>query len=122
MSVHSITVGFSPILYSCLYVATLGNTFKYNVELLSLQPMFPPKYFEYFPPEGGCSEVLDAFSFVLNIIPRTPTTYIQSGEGTTEIHIYIHREEENTATRDREPLHTMYAPQFSTCTLACLSY
>ena len=23
--------------------------------------MFLPKYFEYFPPEGGCSEVLDSF-------------------------------------------------------------
>ena len=28
-------------------------------ELLSLQPIFPPKYFDNFSPEGGCSESLD---------------------------------------------------------------
>ena len=25
--------------------------------------MFPPKSFDFFPPEGGCSEGLDAFRF-----------------------------------------------------------
>ena len=37
--------------------------FRYDEEFLSLQPMFPPKDFDYFPPEGGCSEGLDAFKF-----------------------------------------------------------
>ena len=32
-------------------------------EFLSLQPMFPPKPFDNFSPEGRCSEGLDAFRF-----------------------------------------------------------
>ena len=32
-------------------------------EVLSLQPMFPPKPLDIFPPEDGCSEGLDAFRF-----------------------------------------------------------
>ena len=30
--------------------------------------MFPPKPSDSFPPEGGCSEGLDAFRFLLNTI------------------------------------------------------
>ena len=42
---------------------TYGNPFKYHKEVLSLQPMFPPKPLDIFFPEGGCSEGLDAFRF-----------------------------------------------------------
>ena len=41
-----------------------------NEEFLSLQPMVPPKSFDKFPPEGGCSEGLDAFKFFLNKLGR----------------------------------------------------
>ena len=38
------------------------ETLLYYEEFSSLQPiLFPPKYFDNFPPEGGCSEGLDAF-------------------------------------------------------------
>ena len=41
-----------------------GNPFKYHEEVLSLQPMIPPKRFDiFFPLTGGCSEGLDAFIF-----------------------------------------------------------
>ena len=40
-----------------------GNPFKCHEEVLSLQPMIPPKGFDIFPLTGGCSESLDAFSF-----------------------------------------------------------
>ena len=30
-----------------------------------MHSMFPPKYFDNFSPEGGCSEGLDAFRFFL---------------------------------------------------------
>ena len=44
MQVYSITEGFSPILYCRPDVVTLGNPFDtYHEEVLSLQPMFPPK-------------------------------------------------------------------------------
>ena len=33
-----------------------------------MQPMFPPKPLDIFPPEGGCSEGLDVFIFFLKII------------------------------------------------------
>ena len=39
----------------------------YCEEFLSLQPMFPPKCFYKFSPEGGRSEGLDAPRFFLNI-------------------------------------------------------
>ena len=32
--------------------------------------MFPPKYFDNFSPEGGCSEGLDAFRFFLKTLLR----------------------------------------------------
>ena len=63
---YSITEGFYPILYCSPDVTTLGNPFKCHEELLSLQPMFLPKSFNNFPPEGGCLEGLDAFRFLLN--------------------------------------------------------
>ena len=40
-----------------------GNPFKCHEEVLSLQPMIPPKGFDIFPLTGGCSESLDAFRF-----------------------------------------------------------
>ena len=33
--------------------------------------MFPPKPLDNFPPEGGCSEGLDAFRFFLNTAKNT---------------------------------------------------
>ena len=39
--------------------------FRYHEEFLSLQPMFPTKSLDNFPPEGGCSEGLNAFRFFL---------------------------------------------------------
>ena len=33
-----------------------GEYILYHEEFLSLQPMFPPKPLDNFPPEGGCSE------------------------------------------------------------------
>ena len=45
------------LLTLCDYV---GGRFRYHVELLSLQPMFPPKPF-------GCSGGLAAFRFFLRL-------------------------------------------------------
>ena len=45
----------------------IGEPVLYHEEVLSLQPMFPPKPLDIFSPEeGGCSEGLDAFRFFLN--------------------------------------------------------
>ena len=41
--------------------------FWYHEEFMSLQPMFPPKSFDNFPPEAGCSEGLDAFRFFFSV-------------------------------------------------------
>ena len=38
-----------------------GSQLKCHEEVLSLQPMIPPKCFDIFFPTGGCSEGLDAF-------------------------------------------------------------
>ena len=46
----------------CDYIGELS----YHEEFLSLHPMFRPKYFDNFSPEGGCSEGLDAFIFFFN--------------------------------------------------------
>ena len=53
----SITVGFSPMSYCWPYQVCdyIGEPFWYHEESLSLQPMFPLKYFDKFPPEGECS-------------------------------------------------------------------
>ena len=51
MLVYSITVGFSPALYCCLNVTTIGNPFKCHEEVLYLQPTVPPKRFDIFPPD-----------------------------------------------------------------------
>ena len=37
-----------------------------------LQTMFPPKYFDSFSPEGGCSEGLDAFRYFLCKLVEIP--------------------------------------------------
>ena len=44
-----------------------GNPFKCHEEVLSLQPLIPPKRFDIFPPTGGCSEGLDAFKFFFKL-------------------------------------------------------
>ena len=51
----------------------IGEPVGYHEEVVSLQPMFPPKALDIFPPEGGCSKGLDAFRFFLN---RSAETYI----------------------------------------------
>ena len=48
------------LLGRCDYI---GEPCSYHEEFSSLQPMFPPKHFDNFPPEGGCSEGLDAFRY-----------------------------------------------------------
>ena len=45
-----------------------GNPIKCHEEVLSLQPMIPPRRFDISPPlTRGCSQGLDAFIFSLNI-------------------------------------------------------
>ena len=61
-------------------MTTIGEPFWYHQEVLSLQPMFPTKSFDNFPPKGGCSEGLDAFRFFLNIIRGCTCTYFWLGE------------------------------------------
>ena len=51
MQVYSITEGFSQILYCRLDVVALGNPFAYHEEVLSLQPIFPPKSLDTLPLE-----------------------------------------------------------------------
>ena len=61
---------FAPLSHTHYWyeVGMLKVPAEYNVGELSLQPiMFPPKSFDNFPPpEGGCSEGLDAFRFFSN--------------------------------------------------------
>ena len=45
-------------------------------EFLSLQPMFPPQYFDNFSHEGGCSEGLDAFRFFVNKCSNLVMLYV----------------------------------------------
>ena len=70
VSVYSIdSGGLLPdiiLLISNVTTPSSGNPFKGHEEVSSLQPMFPPKLFDIFSPEGGCSEGLDAFRFFLN--------------------------------------------------------
>ena len=51
---YSITEGFSPILYCRPDVVTLG---WYHEEVLSLQPMFPPKPLDTLPLEVDAQKV-----------------------------------------------------------------
>ena len=41
----------------------LENPFKFHEDVLSLQPMTPPKRFDISPPCVGCSQGLGAFRF-----------------------------------------------------------
>ena len=52
--------------YEFLLLFVSVRIFLGNIRLI-VQPMFPPKPFDNFPPdaEGGCSEGLDAFRFFL---------------------------------------------------------
>ena len=62
MAVYSITVGFSPKLYTLLTLSdNIGEPFYYHVELLSIQPVFPPNLLIV-----DCSGGLAAFRFFLN--------------------------------------------------------
>ena len=47
------TVGFSPTLYCWSNVTSSGNPIKCREDVLSLQPMIPPKRFDIFPPDWG---------------------------------------------------------------------
>ena len=51
-----------------------GNPFKCQEEVLFLQPLIPPKRFDFFPPTGGCSEGLDAFRFFFKHLPGNSNT------------------------------------------------
>ena len=65
-----------------------GNTNNYHEEVLSLQPMIPPKRFDIFPLPGGCSEGLDAFRFFFKYLPEGKrTTYSPYKKETAEVHI-----------------------------------
>ena len=65
---YSITVGFSPT-YTVDPMLPSGNPIKCHEEVLSSQPMIPPKHFDIFSPlTGGCSEGLDAFRYLLSCI------------------------------------------------------
>ena len=64
MSVHSITVGFSPILYCWPYVTTLGNSSNaLKSFVLAVNALIPPKPFD-------CSEGLHAFRFCFKAAVR----------------------------------------------------
>ena len=73
--VYSINGGLLPdIILLTLLCHYIGESFSYHEEFLSLHPMFPPKYFDNFSPEGGCSEGLDEFRFTVSpskTLPRT---------------------------------------------------
>ena len=56
-----------------------STTYLYHEEFLSLQPMFPPKPFDNFPPEGGCSEGLGAYIFFLKHLLRTGNRIFPEG-------------------------------------------
>ena len=47
----------------CSYI---GEPFRYHEEVLSLQPMFPPKPLDTLPLEVDAQEGLDAFRFFFN--------------------------------------------------------
>ena len=58
--------GFLPevmLLTQCYYHR--GTRLNAMKRFLSLQPMVPPKRFDIFPPDWGCSEGLDVFRFFL---------------------------------------------------------
>ena len=63
---YSITVGFSPT-YNTVDPMLLpsGNPFECHEEVLSLQPMIPPKRFDIFPPDWEMlrRSIIDAFRF-----------------------------------------------------------
>ena len=50
----------------------------YHEEFLFLYPMFPPKPFDNFPPEDGCSEGLDAFRCVFKNSTILPPMIVAS--------------------------------------------
>ena len=51
--------GLPPDIILLTLCDSIGETFQYHVEFLSLQPLFPPKPFDYL-------EGLDVFGFSLN--------------------------------------------------------
>ena len=50
----------------CDYIV-IGEPFRYKGEFLSPQPMFPPKSFDNFPPQDGCSEGSDMLRIFLRL-------------------------------------------------------
>ena len=52
-----------------------GNPFKCHEEVLFLQPMIPPKRFDFSPLTGGCSEGLGAFRFFFKHLIGIPQTF-----------------------------------------------
>ena len=48
-------------------MTTLGNPFD-TVKRFFTYTQYPPKYVDNFPPEGRCSEGLDALRFFLKIV------------------------------------------------------
>ena len=68
--------GFFPdIIMLTLLCDYIGEPFRYHEDFLSLQQIFPPKYFDNFPPEGGCSECLDTFRFFVNRVTGKVVLY-----------------------------------------------
>ena len=48
---------------------------KCHEEVLFLQPMIPPKRFDFFPLTGGCLEGLGAFRFFFKQLIALPQTF-----------------------------------------------
>ena len=71
MEINNVSVQYNGGLLPDIILLTrcgyIGEPVRCHDEVLSLQPMFPPKPVDIFSPEGGCSEGgLAAFRFFLN--------------------------------------------------------
>ena len=64
----------------------VGELFRYHKEFLPIQPVFPPKFVDNFPPEGECSEALDTFGFFLYIICRSTTCAEETNSAVCVLH------------------------------------
>ena len=81
--------------------------------------MFPPKHLDMFPPEGGCSEGLDAFRFFLNyylcFLGLSTLSYIINY---ADFHIVVHREcFIKAASRLIRDMNTQYDLKLQRCKL-----
>ena len=69
VSVHHNGLWVSPRYYTVdSMLLPSGNSFKCYEEVLYLQPMIPPRRFDIFSPDWGCSEGLDAFRFFFEVL------------------------------------------------------